>query len=754
MSLSGGPDGFSGEGLGGLFELGPEGKMTGLNDQDIVLKAVNQFLGDERYTGHNERIIKKLDEYDLSTSGLGITVALHDVVDHGLMNPKDEKESQRTQQFLDGLYEQVEDKDQFIYALGCAISTGFWEAEIGEGWRYSGPEAFTDKTVGERQQITAAIERNNSIEIDETVLKSAMPDQIEIDTSALRHAMQERDVEGLIVKAAELLDNLDNPPPSNPASTWRDCVEIIKCYAPALELFGFKDLAGELAGKAYEYFYGDDEEIREKAQTQHELSQRYFDFIKDATESVVTEVLREMPGGEEIRAGIEITGRVKSEGSIMKKLHDNDYVKAGADVVPDGIGLRLILPDNLDAEQIIEIGDRIRMLFTESWMGDVPDPEFRAKHPIDESPVDESIENPRDYNYSAYHLALQYLATEEGSPIAVPAEIQLVTSTQERLHTYDEASHVLYKTGTARTPQIVEDLRQIELRAEHLRNKPLNQELNPHIWPQILKLAPELNTPIHRAYKLIETDDARVMVPSQLASGLNVELFSEAGLEGEVILPPAHLEMEEFFELIGLIDPALKNSEKIRNAIELIKEREDELSLRRNGNNVLEGHLLPAAFHAGALTALTAKHWDSDDPNVYLETIITEALLHDMVEDTSMNRSDIDTAFDENIGDTVYAMTSPGIIKNEHLRRTIYAWKIESDEDAPFIKLSDRGQNHLTDLVLLAIAGANEEELKKVKDYFKKTETYLEPIFENPEKMPKEYRQVYTAIKAIKRALL
>jgi hypothetical protein len=268
----------------------------------------------------------------------------------------------------------------------------------------------------------------------------------------------------------------------------------------------------------------------------------------------------------------------------------------------------------------------------------------------------------------------------------------------------------------------------------------------------ILQQAPELDTPIHRTYSLIESRGARVMVPHELA-GQDPSIFDEAGISGDVILPPSSLDENTFFELVGLIDPSLKESEAILSAIDLLKQQ--SLKPRRNGKSALEGHLLPTAFHAGVMAALSAKHWDSENPGKYLETIITEGLLHDIVEDTELSQASVAVRFGDRVGNSVYALTSPGIVKDEHWRRKFYSWKIESDEDAPFIKLPDRGQNHTTDLALLAIAKVQAaDEIKDIKKYFKKTARYQEHIFTDETRMPPEYINVYRAIKALEKSII
>jgi ppGpp synthetase/RelA/SpoT-type nucleotidyltranferase/5'-deoxynucleotidase YfbR-like HD superfamily hydrolase len=736
---------------GPMHELGPSEDMSPPTDEHIVIQEANRFLGKKRYPEHNGRMLESLVEYTLAAPGMEMAVALHDALDHGLINPKSKDAKTKTQAFIGDLYEKVGDKDEFIYALGCAISAGRWEEEVGEAWRYAGAEAFDDKTIGERRQITAAIERNDSINIEEAVLKAARPDKLALDTASLRHTMQTRDVEGLILKAVELLDNLDNPPPNNPASTWRDCVETIKCYAPALELFGFNELANDLRGKALEYFY-EDPGVVDKAKAQHDLSESHFNFVNDEIESVVTEILR-VAGQDitlpELSGRSKLISRIKSEGSIREKLSREKYAKA--DYVPDGIGYTLIVPNHelVDADLLIDMGKNILSLFNEMSMDEAPDDNsFLAEHPIDRNPVDDRITDPKESGYSAYTISLQRLIMDGDTEIIIPVEIQIVTEAQERLHKYDKASHVMYKAGTAVTDPVKEDLKQIESRAEYLSEKPTNQELNPHTWFDIVNLLPELDTPIHKIYRPVDNDDFKLMVPQELEKFTVATLEGRGGLKGDIFLPPSYLSAEDFTRLTGLIDPSLKEDEQIQAAISLIMEQ--TLPSRRGGNGQLEGHLLPVALHAGLMAALSSRHWDSENPKRFLSDTITAALLHDVVEDIDKEKQQemkeiIRLKFGNNIADIVEALTSPGDIKNPHERRTAYAGQLEQNPAALIIKLSDRMQNHTVDLARLATSHPEPEEIEKIKEYVRKTIRYMGPLFDSS-KIPSEHRQTYRAV--------
>ncbi|HYF96947.1 MAG TPA: hypothetical protein VD947_02800, partial [Patescibacteria group bacterium] len=629
------------------------------------------------------------------------------------------------------------------------------------------------------------IKSDKSIKVEERLLQSA--GFYDLKTEALKDATNDRDVEGLLIKAVELMHNLDNPPPDNPASTWRDCIEITNCYSPALDLFGFTDLAMDLRGKALEFF-SNDPHAHAKAEQQHKLSAKHFDFLN----RVFDEQLEQSVSGKEAKflSGSKTKSRVKTLGSKAKKFRD-DKKYEDADKLPDGIGFRRILPDSAEDAGAIAVGERVREIFSEFDHIDIKTTKsisIRAGHPLDDKEVDDYISNPRN-GYQAYHIA--FIANIEGDE--VPFEVQVVTETMEKNNTYAEASAVWRKTkdqySGPMTKEDLEHFRHIASRANNLIEKPMIQELNPHTWHQILRFLPELPTRIHNSYKRISTPNASIMVPHELEEFAGYMLQDEKGLEKDIFLPPSKLTISDFYEMIGLIDPSLKDNEQIESVISLLLEQ--DLGLRRSGLNQLEGHLLPVAFHAGIMAALVAKHWEKENSSQFLADVIIAALLHDLIEDVEEEAKEelkletealadedmeldiveeelkgelavdieedqdedikakmevlIRTRFGDHIADTMMALSAPEGITHADTRRKLYAEQIGADIMAPLIKLSDRMHNHVTDLVCLATSNPDEQEIEKIRKYFRKTITYLAPLF-NSDKLPKEYQQVYRVV--------
>jgi hypothetical protein len=289
-------------------------------------------------------------------------------------------------------------------------------------------------------------------------------------------------------------------------------------------------------------------------------------------------------------------------------------------------------------------------------------------------------------------------------------------------------------------------------RQEHLINKTLIQQLVPHTWIDITKNLPELDSPVNRAYQVVETDTARIMVPPELADFAASELAGK-GLKGDIFLPPAQLSLEDFMWMIGQLDSNLLEDEQIQNALDILMNQ--ELPSRHSGAGQLEEHLLPTAFHAALLAAHSVRHWDSKDSSRFLSDTVTVALLHDIIEDIEDEnekeemRVHIQSMFGDKISSLVDALSSPEEIEDDHERRTTYAKQLEEEPMAFFKKLSDRMQNHTVDLVRLATPpDPNQKELKRIHDYFIKTLTYLSPLFDSDES-PDEYRQVHTVIMAM-----
>jgi hypothetical protein len=285
-------------------------------------------------------------------------------------------------------------------------------------------------------------------------------------------------------------------------------------------------------------------------------------------------------------------------------------------------------------------------------------------------------------------------------------------------------------------------------RSEHLKNKPLNRELIPNTWLDIVNLLPELDSPVHKAYKLVDNGVARIMTPPELEQLISRELDG-TGLDDDIFLPPAELSIDDFKWMISQIDPSLEDNEQIQEAIELLMQM--DLPLRDNGASKLEGHLLPTAFHAGIMAVISSRHWDSKDPSRFLSDTVTAALLHDVLEDVGSGdereemKVTIRFRFGDKIADIVEVMSSPEEIENTHERRTAFARQLEESSEALIIKVSDNLQNHISDLAYLAESKPSPQKLDEIKKYFIKTLQYFSPLFES-DKIPDEYKQAHQVV--------
>lgn len=721
-------------GVGGEVNKAP-------SDLDIVRSRVSEFFAEnyetDRNPAHSERVIKILEDLGYNSEGLEMATLLHDVVDHGIVTPKSDDLHEKAENLIGELHSQVEDKNTFIYAVGCSISASKWESEVAEAWRPSAFEKILSSGTESEGDVDSAIlmgaiSKNSSIldgfpsDIVEDVLKSNS--LFDLDTGKLRDAMTKLDVEGVLIKAAEIMDNLEHPPRGNPASTWRDCTEIFNCYGPALDLFGFKDIASELRGKALEFYYGDPDG---SAEHQREISEKYFDDVKGQIEEGIA-------GSRSEDDGLEISSiRIKSEGSLRQKLHEEGY--RDFDLVPDGIGSRVIVPDEMTSDQM----EALAKSFQKSVLRFSR--QVDALHTRGDDPLE--IRKKEKSGYSAIHLTFVY-HTPDGQ---VPYEVQFVTKKQHRIHEIGKASHMLFKGGiTNPYDHVLKDMQHIDARAHHLQSQALKPELNPNTWAQVLRYLPGLDTPLHEAFKFNGSAEGKtVLLPYQLSS-INLEnLADDIDVESDidaVFLPPDKLEVGHFFKLIELIDPALGNDRRIIEAVELLQSI--KFKTRKDGEPTLEGHLLPTAVNVAILATISGEHWEEGgDPTEFLSKTITAALLHDVIEDTSkakhkVSEKEISDRFGSDVSDTVSALSTFDEIEDEHERRAAYAEKVAENPKALLIKLSDRMQNHQTDLVRLA-EGVDQEIAEDIFDYFEKTDAYLTEKFD---KLPDEYKRVRNMI--------
>ena len=733
-----------------------EVRFAPLEDHERVLQAANEFLGG-RYPAQNQFMIDRLREEGQDTSGLIIAVALHDIVDKGLINPKNEEQSQRTQEFISTLYDQIEDKGVFTYGLGCAISAAHLESVSAQTWRSSALNevmSIMPKDDGaasiERTILIGAITNSGSMlsEFSQETIKAVLQSHHDIgrlDTGVLREADKTHDKEVHLIKIIESEYNIENPPPNNIASTFRDCQEIMVCYGPICHLMGFRSLAARITGKALESLYDDPEGLARK---QYEISEKY----KNVAEGLIYSSLAAAEGCPSEPFAIIPLG-TKTEGSTRKKLNDPKYAKTGE--VPDGSRTRVIVGDDMSDEEI------------DSWAKNAQQNILSTKidgftildeHPLNDTDHGKTFERiTKNNGYSATHVVFTII-TPDGP---VRCELQFVTEDQELWHQIGKASAVLRKAASNLDPkaQAESDIAEIYRRGRYLREPGHNPALNPNTWALIIKYCPNLDTPLRRAFGLNSSIKGKnILGPHSLAT-MNlrpISAYLETGTEMDTsFLPLEKLTEEQFFDLLGILDPELLDDRNIKEAVQLAKKV--KFKPRYDGSPTLECHILPTAIYAGILSVASGERWEiGNNADTVNSATITAAVLHDVVEETRKSAAvledgisqtrqpeitieDIKAQFGEEVGELVGLLTSPEDtkIEDEYERRTVYAREVVSNFKALRIKFADKFQNHTYDSVRL-VHGVDQDAKNFIFRFAKKTDDHFSAKFM---RLPDEYKR-------------
>jgi hypothetical protein len=754
--------------------LAPEGDIADIEelpvpDSDIVSEAVEKFMSDlyhgtDRYANHNDRVLKMLPQYNrVAPEVAGMAVALHDFVDHPILHPKKtaaklglkaEDIKASALGTFNEILSRVDDQDGLIKAYLFAIDASKWESAA-QMWRESAAGRINEVvTAGKMDEedgeiVLAAINKDKGIlgaigkdELAE-VLKRASEHLIDLELGAISQGTLNHNIEGLsIVKAPETIDIIENPPPNNPASTFRDCIEAINFFAPALVVLGYPKLAMDLRGAALKWLFDDP---NGDAERQNGASQRHFDALQE----IVAELREQDFGGLEV----DTEARVKHEGSIRAKLASDNYSEVHA--VPDGIGFAFIVPD--------EMGDEEIMQFAESYMEKLTDGEQKiiAKHPIDTEPAFEKKE--RKNGYRAVHMAFYYYPEDD----PVPFEIQVLTQTQHKMKTFGRWSDLFYKAGTEYTP---EDQRHMD----HLAKRGhAEREMAPASTIQsiaeMIAVSPEVPSIFNKLFRAVDSADGRrLLVPPTLEKlareipGLFDRVPGESG--DLTVLPADKVSEAQFEEALNMFGLDITKDKNIQKALASVRDPETDNKRRDGITSILEGHLLPTALGAVMLAIQSGKIWDSEklSPTEYLSNIVTIVLLHDHIEaalEKLTNRDEIlqkrqemlyevKRTYGLDIMEGVDAMTLPMEVEDQDERRDQYAQNIRANGYARLIKPIDRWQNHLTDLIKLVAAKKvrkSSELYKSTMKYFRKTDRHQSADFTAPD-LPDVYRRVHRVI--------
>ncbi len=753
------------------------------DDESIIRDGSERFMkklyGNDRYTEHNQRMLEKREEWleqagvardpDLDTLD-ATTIYVHDLVDHGILHP--EKTAERlglgpagaAEIYIEAvdayikMLEKVEDKDTLRRAFGFAIDASKWElpARVWRSWAEKPVQEQVDsgQTSPEDADIwLASINKTPELDnIDNASLERVLrnPDRIlpHLSMEDINKSILDHNIRGLVIKSLEMLVNIRHPAADNPSATYRDCIEVLNFFAPALMWTGHKELAINLRDVALRWFYDDPDG---SALNQNAATKAYSEDI----ESKVFGLLESDFSGVDLKTG----KRIKSQGSLRKKYTEPEYrhIRKAA----DGHGITFEVPNDMAGEEMTRFAEEYARKLA-------ADPQIGAGHPVGSAFDNMQGERKRPSGYEAIHMTFYYYPTYHFPMVgplahAVPVEIQVLTQEQHEMKLYGPYSDIPYKAlGTFWSE---EEYSRIHLAKRGAAENELPPGTTIQSLVETVSISPEKIPDVYNdLFRVVERHGARVLVPIELAETaheLPDEFFSDR--ESVTVIPPNIISETQFLEAIDRLGKGLAQHQSIQNALELVREAEAG-EMRNNGTTpVFEGHILPTALTAAMISIQSGKIWEGElNALDELSNIITIALLHDYVEkrmekakgDINLQIAirestliEVKHQFGATISDSVRALSVPVEIEDEVERRNQYTLNIEADRYAPIIKAPDRNQNLMTDIIKF-ISGEidlttpeGQKELKRIVKYWAKNDRHMHRTLTS--EVPDEYARMY-----------
>ena len=307
-----------------------------------------------------------------------------------------------------------------------------------------------------------------------------------VDVEQMAEFLDKTNIEAVIIKACELLDNMRYPSSSRESAKLQDVLEAESFYAPLCEVMGFDGLAASLRSQAHiirlkgQGEHDLIEEIREQYETIRHIGVRNLVNTIFGTEEVVTEAVvgprseescpnRSIHIGDFLaKNGKKVEGkyRLKTVGSWAAKVHEarqNDKLEY---TPMDVLGLTVIsgtvkdqardfvefLQRRIDMNPAFQLKkanskssaiyvqgtvDYVNAVRWEMWQHgfDIGRCEFAIQD-------DESVkQRGQKYQVSKVTLLMDHLGLDNG----VPVEVQFVTKAERQRSRTGEVAHIIYK---------------------------------------------------------------------------------------------------------------------------------------------------------------------------------------------------------------------------------------------------------------------------------------------------------------------
>ena len=307
-----------------------------------------------------------------------------------------------------------------------------------------------------------------------------------VDVEQMAEFLDKTNIEAVIIKACELLDNMRYPSSSRESAKLQDVLEAESFYAPLCEVMGFDGLAASLRSQAHiirlkgQGEHDLIEEIREQYETIRHIGVRNLVNTIFGTEEVVTEAVvgprseaschnRPVHIGDFLAEnGKEVEGkyRLKTVGSWAAKVHEarqNDKLEytpmdvLGLTVISDTVKDQArdfveFLQRRIDMNPAFQLKkanskssaiyvqgtvDYVNAVRWEMWQHgfDIGRCEFAIQD-------DESVKQcGQKYQVSKVTFLMDHPELDKG----VPVEVQFVTKAERQRSRTGEVAHIIYK---------------------------------------------------------------------------------------------------------------------------------------------------------------------------------------------------------------------------------------------------------------------------------------------------------------------
>lgn len=301
-----------------------------------------------------------------------------------------------------------------------------------------------------------------------------------LDFERMRSFLSEVNIEALLIKASELLDNMQNPSSKRKSALFQDVLEAESFYAPIIEVIGFEGLASALRSEAHL--------IRLRGQGQQEAIEKSTEVVDAVSGAGTQQLVRRILGGGQADCatmpvvekdslgknypihfgefavetvdGAVISGnyRLKGRGSLANKIAKNN-----GDLPMDVLGLMVISEDETESAKrfadfiehrtgsfrlnpsngrltpvfIDGSNEYVAAVLGELESRQIPPQMYEAK-----AESNQQAEERR--GYQKYQVSKVTFFAEQNS-VDIPVEVQFLTKEERRRSRLGETAHIVYK---------------------------------------------------------------------------------------------------------------------------------------------------------------------------------------------------------------------------------------------------------------------------------------------------------------------